>query len=131
MPRTLRSTPRIKTRAIALRKDSTPAEVRLWAHIRNGQLGVNFRRQHAIGNFITDFCAIKEKLIIELDGSQHLEQQAYDHQRTRYLRSQGYTVIRFWNHEVMQDINTVIQTIQLTLAETAQESHHARKIHPA
>jgi len=69
MPRTLRSNPKTKPQAIVLRKESTPAERNLWAVIRNDQLGVNFRRQHAIGNYIPDFVCIEKKLVIELDGT--------------------------------------------------------------
>ena len=74
--------------------------------------GVSFRRQHAIGKYIVDFCSIKKKLIIELDGSQHLEQEEYDAERTTFLESKGYHVLRFWNHEVMKDIQGVIRTIE-------------------
>ena len=94
-----------------LRKEPTPAERKLWAYIRNDKLGVNFRRQHAIGNFIPDFVCIKKKLIIELDGSQHLEQEEYDEERTKYLNSLGYKVIRFWNNEVTNNIDGVILAI--------------------
>jgi very-short-patch-repair endonuclease len=85
MPRLNRSNPKIKHRAIALRKEPTPAESRLWAYLRTDQLGTPFRRQHAnalrpfrVGSFITDFCAPQDKLIIELDGSQHLKQEEQD-----------------------------------------------------
>jgi very-short-patch-repair endonuclease len=111
MPRSPRSNPHTKRRAIELRKESTPAEVKLWSRIRNDQLGVTFRRQHAVGNYIPDFCSPKAKLIIELDGSQHLEQQEYDEERTKYLERQGYKVLRFWNNEVMNDIDVVIRAI--------------------
>lgn len=74
--------------------------------------GVRFRRQHAIGMYITDFCAPRRKLIIELDGSQHLEQEEYDKERTNFLESQGYKVIRFWNKDVMNDIEGVIMSIE-------------------
>ena len=74
MPRKQRSNPKIKHQAIQLRKDPTPAERKLWSRIRNDQLGVTFRRQHAVGNYVPDFCSPKAKLIIEMDGSQHLEQ---------------------------------------------------------
>ncbi len=67
-----RSNPKTKRKAVELRKESTPAERKLWSRIRNDQLGVTFRRQHAIGNYIPDFFAIKPKLIIELDGLPHL-----------------------------------------------------------
>jgi len=61
--------------------------------------------------YIPDFCSPKAKLIIEMDGSQHLEQQEYDEERTKYLESQGYKVIRFWNNDVMKDIESVIRAI--------------------
>jgi very-short-patch-repair endonuclease len=77
--------------------------------------GVNFRRQHAIGKYIVDFCALKKKLAIELDGSQHLEQSEYDIQRTAYLESQGYKVLRFWNEQVGKDIESVIHSIEVVL----------------
>lgn len=69
MPRKPRSTPSTKRKAIQLRKDPTPAERKLWSKIRNDQLGVTFRRQHAVGNYIPDFVCIEKKLIIELDGT--------------------------------------------------------------
>jgi very-short-patch-repair endonuclease len=103
-------------RAGELRRETTPAESKLWAYLRGNKLhGVNFRRQHAIGNYIVDFVSIKQKLIIELDGSQHLEQSEYDVERTRYFQSLGYKVIRFWNSAVMNDINGVIREIELKL----------------
>jgi very-short-patch-repair endonuclease len=111
MPRSKRSNPKTKHRAIKLRKEMTPAERKLWSHLRNDQLGVTFRRQHAVGNYIPDFVCIEKKLIIELDGSQHLEQKEYDNERTDYLESLGYKVIRFWNNEVMNDIEGVILAI--------------------
>jgi very-short-patch-repair endonuclease len=106
-----RSNPKTMYKAGQLRKEPTPAEAKLWSKIRNDQLGVTFRRQHAIGNYIPDFCSPKAKLIIELDGSQHLEQEEYDNERTKYLESLGYRVIRFWNNDVMKDIEGVILTI--------------------
>ena len=111
MPRKRRSYPKTKHQAIQLRKKSTPAERKLWSRIRNDQLRVTFRRQHAIGNYIPDFSSPKAKLIIELDGSQHLEQEEYDEERTKYLESLSYKVIRFWNHDVMKDIDGVILAI--------------------
>ena len=121
MPRKPRSNPKTKHRAVELRKESTPAERKLWSRIRNDQLGVTFRRQHAVGIYIPDFCSPKVKLIIELDGSQHLEQQEYDAERTRYFESQGYKVIRFWNNAVMKDIESVIRAIMHAM-ESASDS---------
>mgnify|MGYP001951913134 CR=1 FL=1 len=112
-----RTNPNIMRRAVNLRKNMTPAERKLWSYLERSQLGVRFRRQHAIGNFIVDFCCVKKKLIIELDGSQHLDLQEYDEDRTAYLKSRGYRVIRFWNHDVMNDINSVILAITDALEE--------------
>lgn len=107
-----RTTPKGYANARKLRKESTPAEAKLWAYLRGNKLnGINFRRQHAIGNYVPDFCSPKAKLIIELDGSQHLEQEEYDKERTKCLESQGYQVIRFWNNQVMNDIDGVIRAI--------------------
>lgn len=117
MPRPLRSNAKTKHRAVQLRQASTPAERKLWSRIRNDQLGINFRRQHAIGNYITNFCSPKAKLVIELDGSQHLQQRAYDEARTQYLESQGYRVIRFWNNDVLNHIGEVIQAILQVLEQ--------------
>ena len=111
MPRSQRSNPNTKHNAIELRKEPTPAESKLWSRIRNDQLGVTFRRQHAVGNYIPDFCSPKAKLIIELDGSQHLEQREYDNKRTKHLESLGYKVIRFWNNDVTNNIDGVILAI--------------------
>jgi very-short-patch-repair endonuclease len=111
IPRSVRSNPHTKHQAIQLRKESTLAEQKLWSRIRNDQLGVTFRRQHAIGKYIPDFCSPNAKLIIELDGSQHLEQEQYDNERTEYLESKGYTVLRFWNKDVMNDMVSVIRAI--------------------
>jgi very-short-patch-repair endonuclease len=107
-----RTTPAKMHRAAELRKSPTPAEAKLWAHLRKNQLNtVSFRRQHAIGSYITDFCSPRWKLIIELDGSQHLELQEYDNDRTVYLNERGYHVLRFWNNDVINDINGVLQAI--------------------
>jgi very-short-patch-repair endonuclease len=81
--------------------------------IRYGQMcGVHFRRQHAIGPYITDFCAPTKKLILEVDGGQHLEQQEYDTERTAYLSEKGYRVLRFWNHEVLKELDAVLEVVR-------------------
>lgn len=115
MPRPPRSNSQIRTRAIELRKEPTPAERKLWAVLRNDQQGVNFRRQHAVGKYIPDFVCIQKKLIIELDGAQHLEQVEYDDARTRFLQTKGYRVIRFWNRDVMNDLKDVLAVIQAAI----------------
>jgi very-short-patch-repair endonuclease len=99
-------------RAGELRHNQTEAEVKLWSRLRAHRMaGIQFRRQHAIGNYVVDFCSPRRKLIIELDGSQHLDQAKYDHQRTKYFEERGYRVLRFWNHDVMNNIDTVLNAI--------------------
>ena len=123
MPRPYRSKPKTMRRAGELRQELSPAEAKLWAYLRGNRLdGVKFRRQHAIGNYITDFCSPKHKLIIELDGSQHMEQEEYDSERTRFLESKGYAVLRFWNKDVMNNLDDVIQVI-LAHMENKSTSH--------
>ena len=113
-----RSTPKTMHRAAELRREPTEAETRLWANLRAHKLaGIGFRRQHAIGPYIVDFCAPRAKVIIELDGSQHLDQQEYDAARTRFLENRGYKVLRFWNSEVMNQIEGVIGSILDALQE--------------
>jgi very-short-patch-repair endonuclease len=108
----------MQRRAAELRHNQTEAESKLWQALRAHQTeDVHFRRQHAIGNYIVDFCAVRRKLIIELDGSQHLEQAEYDQQRSQFLQSKGYRVLRFWNSDVMNDLNGVIGVIQDALDE--------------
>lgn len=110
------STPKIRKNARDLRKNLTPAEEKLWTHLRAHRMeGVHFRKQHAIGNYIVDFCSPSKKLIIELDGSQHLEQEEYDKERTTFLNSKGYKVLRFWNHQVTNELDTVLNVIWDTL----------------
>jgi very-short-patch-repair endonuclease len=114
-----RTTPKVFKKAKELRRNLTEAEAKLWSCLRNHQIkGVGFRRQHAIGNYIADFCAPRRKLIIELDGGQHLEQEEYDAERTEFLESRGYKVLRFWNNDVLKNIDDVIREIQLTLEDT-------------
>lgn len=100
-----------------LRKNLTPAERKLWRVLRGDRLGVSFRRQHAIGPFIADFCCIRHHLIIELDGAGHHGQKEYDAERTAYFESLGYRVIRFWNSEVEMDLGKVLGEISKWLPE--------------
>ncbi len=107
-----RTTPKVFANAKELRRNLTPAEIKLKTHLRAHRMAdIHFRSQHAIGHYVVDFCAPRKKIIIELDGSQHLEQEAYDQERTAFLESKGYRVLRFWNHEVMNDIESVLGVI--------------------
>ena len=111
-----RSSPRILHRAWELRQEMTPAETRLWMYLRTlREQGVHFRRQHAIGPYVTNFCAPAQHLVIELDGSQHLDQEERDKERTTYLRAQGCRVVRFWNDQVMSDVEGVMRAIGIAL----------------
>ena len=105
--------PRIMTmRARSLRRDSTDAEKGLWSALRDRRLeGIRFRRLVVIGQFIADFCSANPKLIIELDGVQHEEQRIYDEARTRYLESEGFSVLRFWNSDVLAHLGDVLNAI--------------------
>ncbi len=111
-----RTTPNIFRRAKELHRNMTPAEARLWARLRSHRMkGVHFRNQHAIGKYVVDFCAPRRKIVIELDGGQHLEQDEYDAERTLFLESKGYRVLRFWNNDVMNNIDGVLGTIEQAL----------------
>lgn len=106
----------MKELARALRKNQTDAEKLLWYRLRNRQLAdCKFRRQQIIGPYIADFLCLEPKLIIELDGYQHAAQQDRDEQRTRFLESLGYRVLRFWNHEVLNDIDVVLEAISMAV----------------
>ena len=101
-----------------LRKNMTPAEQRLWKHLRGKRLGgYRFRRQQPLGQYVLDFVCVDAKLVIEIDGGQHAEQTAYDETRTRYLQNLGFTVIPFWNNEVLQQTDAVLTAILHKLEE--------------
>ena len=107
-----RRDPKLRNFARELRKNMTEAEHCLWQHLRGGQLqGIKFRRQFVIGSYIADFAAPEIKLVIELDGGQHAAQQTYDQQRSQFLQNQGYQVLRFWNHDVLQQTEAVMTEI--------------------
>lgn len=100
-----------------LRKSATPQEIILWSHLRKKQLGYKFRRQHSIGKYIVDFYCTEKKLIIELDGWQHREENngGYDIERTNFLESLGCKVLRFWNNEINKNIGGVVLKIEDSL----------------
>ena len=106
-------------RARRLRKNMTDAERFVWSRLRSRRFaGYKFRRQMPIGPYIVDFICLKRRLIVELDGGQHVEQRDYDDQRTGWLQSQGFDVLRFWNHEVFEDWETVEEVIWRALGES-------------
>ncbi|HWW99877.1 endonuclease domain-containing protein [Collimonas sp.] len=99
-----------KLAAKQLRKTMTDAERKLWHRLRGQQLGVKFRRQHPFGDYVLDFICVERCLVIEVDGSQHIENQE-DEERTRRLQIAGLTVLRFWNNEVLNETEMVVQAI--------------------
>ena len=107
---------KVLNNAKTLRTNQTEAEQRLWYHLRAHRfMDLKFKRQKPMGRYIVDFVCVERRLIIELDGGQHAEQVVYDQHRDAWLRSQGYTVLRFWNNEVMQQLDGVLEQIRLTL----------------
>ena len=106
----------IRARARALRKNLTEAERLLWRQLRFWQLdGHKFRRQQPIGNYVADFVCLEKRLIVELDGGQHAEQRDYDAKRDAWLRAQGFIVLRFWNNDVLKNVDGVVARIFETL----------------
>lgn len=101
-----------------LRRDQTEAERFLWRHLRSRYLnGFKFRRQHALGRFIVEFCCPERGLVVELDGGQHADQAEKDAKRTAYLNRVGCRVVRYWDHDVLSDPEAVLQHIVCALEE--------------
>jgi very-short-patch-repair endonuclease len=103
------------SRARRLRRQATPQEVILWSRLRSGRFyGLKFRRQHPLGRYVVDFICLEKKLIIELDGWQHKEERRewYDQERSTWLQSLGFRVLRFWNNEVNDNLNGVMLKIE-------------------
>jgi len=104
-------------KARKLRQNQTDAEKILWYRIRNRQLNdYKLRRQVPVGSYIVDFMCVSAKLIIELDGGQHAEQQIYDRKRTAFLEARDFKVVRFWNNDVLTNIDGVLESLTLTLS---------------
>ena len=101
----------VKQAANTLRKEMTDAERCLWRRLRGEQLGVKFRRQHAFENYVLDFVCMDRRLVVEVDGSQHADDIAHDEIRTERLIAAGFKVLRFWNNEVLNETDAVIQVI--------------------
>ena len=114
-------------RARELRRDRTEAEERLWQRLRAGRLlGTKWRTQTPIGPYYPDFCCPAAKLIVELDGSQHVGRAGYDAERTAFLEAQGYRVLRIWNNDVLGKVDAVLDAIVRALS-----GHHPLPVQPA
>ena len=102
-----------------LRRSMTDAEHALWRVLRSRQLeGFKFRRQHSIGRYVVDFVCLEYRLVVELDGGQHVEQVEADAGRTAQLEQSGFRVIRFWNNEVLTEMDGVVMRVLATLTPT-------------
>jgi very-short-patch-repair endonuclease len=101
-----------------LRQRQTEAEKMLWSRLRDRRLkGVKFRRQQPIGKYIVDFASFKNRIIVEIDGGQHNERAIAekDDERTVLLKGEGYHVLRFWNNEILKNVDGVLEVIRETL----------------
>ena len=107
----------ISPHAARLRRAQTDVEQRFWLAVRDRRLaGAKFRRQATIGAYVVDFVCIEAMLVVELDGGQHDE--AADAVRTRFLEAQGYRVLRFWNNEILENMDGVLQVVSAGLSST-------------
>ncbi len=97
-------------RARELRKSMPKAEAILWTHLRRRQLGCRFRRQHPLDPYILDFACLEHRLAVECDGDQH-DRHGRDHQRDLAIERAGFTIMRFWNSEVLYETDDVLATI--------------------
>jgi very-short-patch-repair endonuclease len=111
-------------RARRLRRDQTDVERKLWLRLRDRRLsGWKFKRQVPIDRYVADFCCPDGKLVIELDGGQHSERTEADEKRTAVLESCGYLVLRFWNNDVINNMNGVLEEILATLPQAPSAPH--------
>ena len=120
--------PRITTRARSLRKSDNDAEAKLWSELRDRRLnGFKFVRQYPIGPYFADFVCREERLVIEVDGSQHADNQ-YDRSRDRFMNAAGWSVVRFWNVDVLLEMTPVLDTIVAILDGRLSEPVEARDL---
>ena len=110
-------------RARSLRRMATPAEQTLWRALQEGFPHVRFRRQVPMGPYIVDFLSHAHRLIVEVDGGQHAIQQGYDAARTHFLEDEGYCVLRFWNMDVADHLDGVIEKIGAALVTATPINH--------
>jgi very-short-patch-repair endonuclease len=104
-----------------LRHEQTDAERSLWRCLRGRRMrNVKFRRQHPIGPYFADFCSIERRLVIELDGSHHADLSQEDENRTSFLKSRDYRVLRFWNDQVLADVDEVLKAIDRFLGGSTE-----------
>jgi very-short-patch-repair endonuclease len=106
----------LTTLSRGLRKRSTDTETYLWRHLRDRRLDdFKFRRQQPMGSYIVDFVNFERKVVIELDGGQHATNISYDNMRDEWLKNEGYKALRFWDNEVFNNLEGVLETIRRAL----------------
>ncbi len=110
----------IKEKREYLLKNMTPTEIILWDNLKSNRLGVRFRRQHVIDNFIPDFVSLSLKIIIEIDGKIHDFQKEYDANRQYLLEKDGYIVLRFTNDEILNELDCVLKRIKEVIQQKSQ-----------
>ncbi len=99
-----------------LRQNPTDVEKNLWTYLRDRRLlGFKFRRQHPIGSYVADFCCLEKRLVVELDGGQHAQRSVHDLARTNDMKKEGFRVIRFWNNQVLENPQGVLESIVAAL----------------
>lgn len=120
---------KLLSNAKLLRSQQTEAEKRLWYHLRARRfMDLKFKRQKPLGNYIVDFICDEKRLVIEVDGGQHAEQLGYDQRRDAWLRGEGYTVLRFWNNDVMQQLDAVLEQIRIMITLSPTLSHQWERV---
>ena len=114
-------------RARELRSNATDAELRLWSALRRRQLdGLRFRRQVPLGRYIVDLACYDARIVVELDGGQHGEQHEEDAVRAAWLQDRGFRVLRFWNHEVFENLEGVLEKIRVAAGACVDSSYEGR-----
>ncbi len=116
------ATTNARTFAKSLRREMTDGERLLWQRLRGEQLGIKFRRQHPVGPYVADFACLAPQVIVEVDGSQHAGQQAYDAKRDAYFRSLGFDVLRCPANVPFSDLSSMVQAIYNRVVELAAAS---------
>jgi very-short-patch-repair endonuclease len=119
-----RPTPTAQKHARTLRREMTDSERKLWSGLRSEQLSVKFRRQHPLGSYIADFACLEPKLIVELDGSQHQAQAAYDARRDEFFWAQGFEVLRVGSNEPFLNLEGVLQAVLNRIDELGAACPH-------
>jgi very-short-patch-repair endonuclease len=110
-----------KERTRFLRKNMTDSERKVWSYLSRDQMGVRFRRQVPMGIYIVDFVCFTPQLIVECDGGQHQSQKMYDQKRDHFLQGLGFKVLRFWNNDILGNMNGVFDVIERTINDLLKE----------